>query len=192
MRLTGVFIMEIWKGIVGYEGRYQVSNLGRVKSLRKFIGSGYWQEEKLLTPLMKRGYGSVGLYGEATKQKQIHRLVAMAFVPNPENKPQVNHINGVRADNRVENLEWVTCSENHLHAYKFLGRKPNKLTYHIGADNHNSKSVVQKSLSGEIIKTWGAMSDAERAGYNAGLISMCCLGKRNKHKNAIWEFVTHT
>lgn len=108
---------EIWKDVVGYEGFYQVSNLGRVKSIigRKGFPAGYIAKNSV----GNNGYPRVALsiYGES-KFYSVHRLVATAFIPNPDSKPQVNHKNGIKTDNRVENLEWVTSQENCVHAYR--------------------------------------------------------------------------
>lgn len=111
-------IAEIWKDIQGYEGLYQVSNLGRVKSLGRFVDNlvrgHYWQEERILKPHDKGySYLNVKLYKDRkTKEFQVHRLVAIAFIPNPENKPQIDHINAIKTDNRVQNLRWVSAKEN--------------------------------------------------------------------------------
>ena len=107
----------IWKDIKGYEGLYAVSNTGLVK------GKKY---NRVLKPEINKGYARISLSkgGKASKQF-IHRLVASHFIPNPDNKPQVNHINGDKLTNTAINLEWVTCSENHKHAYQ-LGLKDAK------------------------------------------------------------------
>lgn len=111
--------MEEWKDIEGYNGVYQVSSLGNVRTFSRWPGKG-----RLLKPqTTKKGYRSVRLYcGASFKFITIHRLVAKAFIINTELKPQVNHINGNRADNRVENLEWVTGSENVQHSIKNFGK----------------------------------------------------------------------
>lgn len=112
-------IMEIWKNIENYEG-YQVSNFGNIKSLSKKVkcknGFRTTKEKILKLKKSKHGYLSVQLKNKG-KFFSIHRLVAFAFIDNPENKPQVNHINGIKHDNRIDNLEWCNQSENQIHAY---------------------------------------------------------------------------
>jgi|688.fasta_scaffold872797_1 hypothetical protein len=116
-------MQEVWKDIVGYEESYQVSNLGNVKALRrKFTPNGAtrFTEEKLANLYINRhGYVKVQI-SKNSKQKQVsvHRLVAIAFLPNNENKPEVNHIDGNKLNNKIDNLEWSTRSENVIHGIK--------------------------------------------------------------------------
>lgn len=106
--------MEIWKDIQGYEGSYQVSNLGRVKSVERITREGNHRSEKQMKlQKTKRGYLTVILTKEGNqKLHYVHRLVGIAFIPNPTGKEQINHINEQKEDNRVENLEWSTAKEN--------------------------------------------------------------------------------
>jgi hypothetical protein len=116
--------MEQWKDIAGYEGLYQVSDMGNVRSKARYIKSPWKGRNAPSKPIkfeVKKGYNTVRLYkqdGISTGKtcSSVHRLVATAFIPNPDNKPCVNHINAIRTDNRIENLEWVTYQENSTHA----------------------------------------------------------------------------
>ena len=137
---------EVWKPVLGWEGLYSVSNMGRVRrEVREVVHSNQATSFRMRYPAKvlkahcdSRGYPQVALNGKRFKKKRrvarVHRLVAEAFLPNPEDKPQVNHMNSDVLDARVDNLEWCTASENQLHAYHHGGKTPM-----IGGGNGNSK-----------------------------------------------------
>ena len=166
---------EIWKDIEGYEGIYQISNFGNVKNLSR---------KKTRKPKICRGYVGI-ILSKIGKMKNlsIHRLIAKAFIPNPENKPQINHINGIKTDNRIENLEWVTGSENMIHAYA------NNITKAANGENHGlSKLTEQKVKEIRNIaadKKYSFKEIAKIFRVNPSNISLIVNRKRWKHVNAI-------
>lgn len=114
--------VETWKSVIGYEGLYEVSNLSRVRSLPRLVPTnGLTCKERMvvggiLRQHISNGYMNVRICKNGkSSQFRVHRLVAIAFIPNAENKPQINHINSDRSDNRIDNLEWVTNRENIIH-----------------------------------------------------------------------------
>ena len=149
--------LEIWKSVVGFEKTYEVSNLGNVRNINNPTTI-----RKLSRA--KSGYLFVRLSIAKQNSKNcfVHRLVAEAFIPNPLHKTQVNHKDGNKGNNRVENLEWVTPAENMRHAYDVLGRH-SSLKGKTGKDNANSIPVFQYNLDGDFIKGWDCVSDAARA-----------------------------
>jgi hypothetical protein len=138
--------MEVWEPIKNYPN-YQVSNLGRVKSLeRKQFNNltktiSVYKEKNISSWITKTGYVQLRLYNNGVKiNLSIHRLVATAFISNPENKPCVNHKNGIKNDNKVENLEWCTGSENMKHAYK------TRLQLPVCGIKHGLSKLTQKDV----------------------------------------------
>lgn len=138
---------EIWKDIKGYEGHYQVSNMGRIKSLKRTILKSNGRYDTKRERILKIQYNQrVDVYevhlklNKVRKCHKVHRLVAQAFIPNPENKPEVNHIDGKRENNCVENLEWSTTSENLDHAY----RKLNRAVVKSGCRKRKCKSISKE------------------------------------------------
>lgn len=172
---------EIWKDVVGYEGFYQVSNLGRVKSLDRIVnyrleGHKALKKGKLLKPFIwGDGYYSVMFVVNGKSNSfRVNRLVAFAFLPNPENKPQVNHINGIKTDNRVENLEWVTSKENIYHAIK------NGLSKNIGVNNYLSKLTKEDIV---FIRTSGLENKILREKFNVSKSCIDRIRRRESYKN---------
>lgn len=182
-------MQEIWKDIKNYEGYYQVSNLGNVKSLSRKIGNKYYKS-KMLKKSDNRGYLQVQLWKHSNmKWSLIHRLVAEAFIPNPEHKLQVNHIDGNKSNNEVSNLEWVSRSENQLHSYHVLKTKPS-MKGRFGKTHVRAVKVNQFDKNGNFIKTWDSIIEAsKKVGIPACCITNCAKLRRKSAGNFIWEYV---
>ena len=182
---------EIWKDISGYEGFYQISNFGRVRRLVSWRGnqciSKYISDVKIISPYIDNlGYERIHLtIPNRTKQYRVHRLVAMAFIPNPDNLPQINHKDENKTNNCVDNLEW--CTQTYNNKYGTRGKR-------IGTTNHNGKgakrSVLQYDLDGNFIRRWKSMQDAadNLLGVSASKICECCRGNRPHHRGFMWKY----
>ncbi len=159
----GYNIMEIWKDVPGFEGKYQISNLGRVKSFKRNCKGII----KTLS-ITVHGYNDICLWvNNKRRHHSVHRLVLLAFIPNPENKPCANHINGIKTDNRIENLGWITYSENEKHSYRILGKQQPK------------KPVAQYDLNGILLNTFeSALAAAKYINGSQGAISNNCNDKQ--------------
>jgi hypothetical protein len=177
-------MVKKWRDIKEYEGIYQVSNDGQVRSLDKRVPCRYdsfaTKKGKLLKPnINHEGYLRINLYNRngIHKKYSVHRLVAMAFIPNLEKKPQVNHINGIVGDNRVENLEWCTQSENQKHAYKIGLQKPVCGEKHGGSKLTENQVIWIRRLKGKV--TQKVLSKFFK--IDPSVISNIHTGKRWKH-----------
>lgn len=203
---------EIWKDVVGYEGIYQVSNLGRIKTLNYYGKTN--REEIMKFSKRKDGYLGVHLSknGKALT-KTVHRIVATAFIPNPDNLEMVNHKDENRANNCVDNLEWCSRSYNQTYSIdkhpkrkkvfgdNFIKNGENTSPFtKKGIPHKYNVPVVQKNENGEIIKQYNNAAEAGYInGYNSGNIIIACTknkDKTRKRKNTvsgyIWEFVEQT
>lgn len=172
-------MIEEWRDIEGYEGLYQVSSLGRVKSLI----SG-----KILKANTNRyGYKVVALYcNNKRKTITVHRLVAEAFITNPNNLQQINHINEDKSDNRACNLEFATPKQNANH-----GTRNERISKSKRNNTYNTKTVIQYTLDGDFIKEWSSVREIQRVlGFSQGAISSCCRGEKHykTYKNYMWKY----
>lgn len=189
---------ELWKDIQGYEGLYQVSNLGRVRSVdhtttfeRGGIKMSATRKGRILTPITRRhGYLSVMLYGKGGhstrnfKQFSVHRLVADAFVENPNGYDEVNHLDECKDNNRADNLEW--CNRKYNVNYGTCQQRRAERTTNLPS---TSKRVVQRTLSGNFVAEWPSMAEIQRqTGYSKGFICICCQQKCKSAYGYSWSY----
>jgi hypothetical protein len=174
--------IEVFKSIPECNNMYQVSNYGNVRSLK-------FGKVKLLNPtISKVGYYVVNIHNKKQTTHLVHRLVAKVFIPNPENKRTINHIDGNKLNNKLSNLEWATDGENHKHAYK-TGLRVGSYTGITGYNNPFSKEVHQYHISGEYIRSFGSVMEAERyTGIGNRMISRCCRGDRANTHGFKWSY----
>lgn len=168
---------------------YYITDTGDVYS-RNPVNNPNGRIKKINPWVNKYGYKMVDLIKDGKKtHKRVSRLVAEAFISNPENKCDVNHINGIKTDNRVENLEWATRSENILHSFRVLRRpKPVGMSGKLGKDCPFSKTVLQIK-DGKIIAEFYGTCDANRkTGIDFRRISACCLGKNKTANGYQWKY----
>ncbi|SMC46366.1 NUMOD4 domain-containing protein [Pedobacter africanus] len=187
---------EIWKDIRGFEGFYQISNLGRVRSLDRVIHyknpdqkgttSGLYKGTIRKIRIGRSGYPEVLLSKNAKKiLKRIHSLIAIHFIDNPHGRKEVNHIDGDKSNNSIENLEWSNRSENTAHSYK-MGLRVNRK----GDDNPVAIPVNQFDKHGNLIRRYSSLKSVNEYGFNSTCVRLCCLKtpKYHTHKGFIWSF----
>lgn len=200
---------EVWKDVKGYEGLYQVSNKGNVKSLDRLIvykdgRKRKFKGVKLTSNTGKHGYPYVILSkNEHNKTFKVHRLVARAFIPNPDNLPQVNHKDENRANNNVENLEWCTtkyninyghCLENGVkhRDYKKSRAKIDWVSAQRKRVQKLYKPVIQCTLDGKEIKRFRSAKDVhDEVGFDASTIAKCCKGKQKTSHGYKWKYANN-
>lgn len=179
---------EIWKDITGYEGLYQVSNLGNVMSLNW----NHTNTGRLIKPFNNGGYPRVTFRVNGTsKNFLVHRLVADAFLPNEQGKETVNHIDGDKRNNCISNLEWATRGEQTAHAIK-TGLRP----YNVpckrrkGEESPKSKPIAQFTKHGNLVKEWPCSSTAsEELGFDMKCIRSCASGHKKTYRGYIWRYL---
>jgi hypothetical protein len=180
-------MQDIWKDIPGYEGHYQASTSGKIRSTKFFRHNGVTRELKQQHTY--DGYCRVALtIKNVQKSVTVHILVAKTFIPNPENKSQVNHIDGNKDNNSVSNLEWVTPKQNIQHSIKLGLRHTELRQYPLGGDHYASKPIYQYDFSGNLIKKWDCVSEAARYySCNPCTIINCSKGRIKSCKGYMWR-----
>lgn len=180
---------ETWRDVVGFEGYYIVSSFGRVKGVDREVPNGWGGNKKMKGRFMALGLGTNGYVcvrlwkGNKETQARVHRLVAVAFIGNPNNLPEVNHKNGSKVDNFLKNLDWSTASQNQLHSFKFLGKKTKPM---YGTDNGNSKRIKCDTLD----MVFNTVNDAALTfGFTQPEISMVLTNKRKHIQGMVFKYL---
>lgn len=179
---------ELWKDVDGYEGLYQISNYGNI---RRILDTNRSLDRMLKIQHHSNGYQSIVLYkNNKGTNKLIHRLVAIAFIQNTNKCSEVNHIDGNKDNNHVDNLEWCTSSENKKHAYQ-TGLKKHWATGIYGGNNPKAKTVrmIDKKTN-ELVRTFGSLVDARNflgIKSSSGIVR-CCKGELKSTKGYKWEY----
>lgn len=176
--------MEEWKDVFWYHWKYKISNLWNIKSIKH-----NWKEKILKPVLNKNGYLRITLYLEwLLKTYKLHRLVAIAFIENPKNKPQVNHKDWNKSNNRVENLEWCTAKENIQHFWN-INKNPSTKKLKLLENHHLSKIVMQYTLNWDFIKKrWSTMDIQRELWIHQASISKCCRRINKTAWGFIWKY----
>lgn len=198
--------MEIWKDIKGYEG-YLISNYGRIISFKR-----HKEGIELKPSKNKQGYMVVGLRtNDRTYQEKVHRLVAKAFIPNPDNKPCIDHINTLRDDNRSCNLRWCTIMENNQNPItkakcdaSKIGRQHTEAAKNKMSESRKGKApseaaiqaIIEKlkktayqyTLDGEFVRCFSPVRECEKYGFNSANVSKCCNGITQHYKGYRWSY----
>lgn len=189
---------EIWRDVKGYENIYQVSNLGRVKSLErriKTINNGTECYKFICERILKQktsyqGYKIVLLCNNGNrKYYSVHRLVATAFIPNPNNKPCIDHCNCIKSDNRICNLRWCTIKENNNNPLTLISKSKSRkgIKQRPEVTKKRLKKVYQYTIDGELVKIWNSVKEAQKE-YNNTHIADCARGERNKCVGYVWRY----
>lgn len=179
--------MEIWKDIIGYEGYYQVSNFGNIK---RIISKNRPKELIRKIVYKRNGYATVLLsVRQKVKLVHVHRIVAIAFIPNTENKAEVNHKDLNKKNNHISNLEWVTKLQNMQHVNSLKKWSNNAKS---GKENKRSIPVIQLSKDGTIIKEWvNGLQASKELNIATGDICKVCKGNRKSAGGYIWKYKPH-
>ena len=177
-----------------FNARYAIDKDGNIYSCNNKAGNPREHPQKMKQSILRAGYLSVVLYiNESEKTlkvcRNVHRLVAETFIPNPENKPCVNHINGNKTDNSIGNLEWVTRSENDLHAFRTKLRVAHPSCLGKFNEEHpKSVPINQLSMEGTFIRQFPSAQEAKRQGFHSANISSVIAGRRVSHAGFKWEY----